>query len=119
LVGEALKQIARQDTTLEDLLQTSHTARGVYSRHLERHWRNLQSNPELACAFQKIVLANSPVEFNSQLNQSMAVKLNDLGLVKLSSNNATPVTSYTASIFAIASKITYECNTQLRATLIK
>jgi len=90
LVGEALKQIARQDTTLEDLLQTSHTARGVYGRHLERHWRNLQSNPELACAFQKIVLANSPVEFNSQLNQSMAVKLNDLGLVKLSRNNAIP-----------------------------
>ncbi len=90
LVGEALKQIAQQDTTLEELLQTSHTARGVYSRHLERHWRNLQSNPKLACAFQKIVLANTPVEFNSQLNQSMAVKLNDLGLVKLSSNNAIP-----------------------------
>ncbi|MBD1935599.1 MULTISPECIES: AAA-like domain-containing protein [Cyanophyceae] len=90
LVGEALKQIAQQYTTLEELLQTSHTARGVYSRHLERHWRNLQSNPELACAFQKIVLANSPVEFNSQLNQSMAVKLNDLGLVKLLSNNAIP-----------------------------
>jgi len=90
LVGEALKQIAQQDTTLEELLQTSHTARGVYSRHLERHWRNLQSNPELACAFQKIVLANTPVEFNSQLNQSMAVKLNDLGLVKLSRNNAIP-----------------------------
>ena len=90
LVGEALKQIAQQDITLEELLQTSHTARGVYSRHLERHWRNLQSHPELACAFQKIVLANSPVEFNSQLNQSMIVKLNDLGLVKLSSNNAIP-----------------------------
>ena len=90
LVGEALKQIAQQYTTLEELLRTSHTARGVYNRHLERHWRNLQSNSELACAFQKIVLANSPVEFNSQLNQSMAVKLNDLGLVKLSSNNAIP-----------------------------
>ncbi|MDF5729776.1 MAG: AAA-like domain-containing protein [Rhizonema sp. PD38] len=90
LVGEALKQIAQQDTTLEFVLQTSHTARGIYSRHLERHWRNLQSNSELDCAFQKIVCANSPVEFGSQLNQRMAMKLNDLGLVKLSSNSAIP-----------------------------
>ncbi|MBD1889478.1 AAA-like domain-containing protein [Coleofasciculus sp. FACHB-SPT9] len=90
LVGKAIEHIAQQDTTLGGLLQTSPTAQGVYSRHLERHWRNLQSNPELACAFQKIVLANSPVEFNSELNQSMAVKLNDLGLVKLSSNSAIP-----------------------------
>jgi hypothetical protein len=50
----------------------------------------LQSNSELARAFEKIVLANYPVEFNSQLNQSMAIKLNDLGLVKLSSNSVMP-----------------------------
>lgn len=88
LVREAIEHIAQQDTTLEELLQTSHTAWGIYSRHLERHWRNLQSNPELAGAFQKIVMADSPVEFNSQLNQSMVVKLNDLGLVKLLNNCA-------------------------------
>jgi AAA-like domain len=86
LVEEAIKHIAQQDITLEKLLQTSHTAWGIYSRHLERHWKNLQSNPELAGAFQKIVLADSPVEFNSQLNQNMVVKLNDLGLVKLLNN---------------------------------
>lgn len=90
LVGEAFKQIAQQDTTFEEVLQTSHTAWGIYSRHLERHWRNLQSNSELARAFEKIVLANSSVEFNSQLNQSMAMKLNDLGLVKLSNNSVMP-----------------------------
>jgi AAA-like domain len=88
LVGKAIEHIAQQDTTLEELLQTSHTAGGIYSRHLERHWRNLLSNPELAGAFQKIVLADSPVEFNSHLNQSMVVKLNDLGLVKLLNNCA-------------------------------
>ncbi|BAY42389.1 hypothetical protein NIES2111_68120 (plasmid) [Nostoc sp. NIES-2111] len=90
LVAEALNQIRQQDITVEEVLQTSHTAWGIYSRHLERHWRNLQSNSELACAFKKIVLANSPVEFNSELNQSIAIKLNDLGLVKLSSNSVTP-----------------------------
>ncbi|MFB2971665.1 AAA-like domain-containing protein [Aerosakkonema sp. BLCC-F183] len=90
LVAEALKRIEQQDTTLDEVLQTSHTAWGIYSRHLERHWRNLQSNSELASAFEKIVLANSPVEFNSQLNQSMAMKLNDLGLVKLFSNSVMP-----------------------------
>ena len=90
LVAEALKQIGQQDTTLEEVLQTSHTAWGIYSRHLERHWRNLQSNSELTRAFQKIVLANSPVEFNFELNQSIAIKLNDLGLVKLSRNSVMP-----------------------------
>jgi hypothetical protein len=89
LVGEAIKHIAQQNTTLEELLQTSHTAWGIYSRHLERHWKNLQSNSELAGAFQQIVLADSPVEFNSHLNQNMAVKLHDLGLVKLLNNSAT------------------------------
>lgn len=87
LVGDAIEHIAQQDTTFEELLQTSHTAWGIYSRHLERHWRKLQSNPELAAAFQQIVLADSPVEFNSQLNQNLAVKLNDLGLVKLLNNS--------------------------------
>jgi AAA-like domain len=90
LVGEALKQIAQQDATLSEVLQTSHTPWGIYSRHLERHGRNLQSNPELASAFQKIVQANSPVEFNAELNQTMAVKLNDLGLVKLLNNSVMP-----------------------------
>ncbi|MDM9380142.1 AAA-like domain-containing protein [Chlorogloeopsis sp. ULAP01] len=90
LVGEALKQIEQQNTTLEAVLQTSYTVWGIYSRHLERHWRNLQSNAELARAFEKIVLANTPVEFSSELNQSMAIKLNDLGLVKLSRNSVMP-----------------------------
>ncbi|NJK66101.1 MAG: hypothetical protein HC789_04675 [Microcoleus sp. CSU_2_2] len=89
LVADAIEHLAQQDTTLEELLQTSHTAWGIYSRHLERHWRNLQSNSELACAFQQIVLADSPVEFNSHLNQNVVVKLNDLGLVKLFNNSAT------------------------------
>lgn len=89
LAGEALKHIAQQDTTFEEFLRTSHTAGGIYSRHLERHWRNLQSNPELAAAFKQIVTTDSSVKFNSNLNQNMAVKLNDLGMVKLLNNSAT------------------------------
>ncbi|NJK69146.1 MAG: hypothetical protein HC849_32300 [Oscillatoriales cyanobacterium RU_3_3] len=89
LVADAIEHLAKQDTTLEALLQTSHTVCGIYSRHLERHWRNLQSHPELAAAFQQIVLADCPVEFNSQLNQNTAMKLNDVGLVKLLNNSAT------------------------------
>jgi AAA-like domain len=90
LVSEAIEHIAQQNQTLEELLETSHTAWGIYSRHLERHWRNLQSNAELAGAFQKVILTDSPVELNSELNQNMAVKLNDLGLVKLLNNSAVP-----------------------------
>lgn len=90
LVGKALKQMVGQDATVEEVLQTSHTAWGIYSRHLERHWKNLQSNLELATTFDRIVQADSPVEYNSQLNPSMVVKLNDLGLVKLSNSSLMP-----------------------------
>lgn len=90
LVGKALKQMVRQDTTLEEVLQTSHTAWGIYSRHLERHWKNLQSNLELATTFNRIVQAGSPVEYSSQMNPSIVVKLNDLGLVKLSNSSLMP-----------------------------
>ncbi|WP_375513740.1 AAA-like domain-containing protein [uncultured Nostoc sp.] len=90
LVNEAFKKVAQLGMTFEELLQISHKTWGIYYYHLERHWRNLQSNPELADAFQKIVLASTAVEFHSGLNQSIIVKLNDLGLVKLLSNGVIP-----------------------------
>jgi hypothetical protein len=90
LVKAALEQVRRQDMTLEQLLQTAPTAFGIYRDHLERHWRNLQFNSPMATALKKIVMADTPVAFNSELNLDMAVPLDDLGLVTLQSNGATP-----------------------------
>ncbi len=90
LIKQAIQVVSRQDMTLESLLQSAPTASGIYRNHLERHWRYLQTNAALATAFKTIVLANSPVEFNSNLNLDDAVKLYDFGLVELLNNSAAP-----------------------------
>jgi hypothetical protein len=90
LVKKALEQVKRQDMTLEQLLQSAPTISGIYRDHLGRHWRNLQHDSQLAQVFKKVVTANAPVELNSDLNPDIAVKLDDLGLVKLQSNGVMP-----------------------------
>ncbi|WP_414583836.1 AAA-like domain-containing protein [Scytonema sp. PCC 10023] len=88
LVGEALKQLTQESKSLEEVLQTAPTAWGMYRYHLQKHCQNLSANSQLAAAFNKVVLADTPIEFDSLLNQDTAVKLNDLGLVKLSHKSA-------------------------------
>ncbi|BAZ13423.1 hypothetical protein NIES4071_52620 [Calothrix sp. NIES-4071] len=90
LVGEALRQLAQENMSLEEVLQTAPTAWGIYRYHLQKHCQNILVNSQLAAAFNKVVLADTPVEFDSRLNQDTAVKLNDLGLVKLSPTSAIP-----------------------------
>ncbi len=85
LTTKAIQVVSRQEMTLEILLQSAPTASGIFRNHLERHWRYLQANLPLLSAFKTIVLADSPVEFNSNLNLDDAVKLYDFGLVKLQS----------------------------------
>ncbi|WP_414588966.1 AAA-like domain-containing protein [Scytonema sp. PCC 10023] len=90
LVVKALQIIAGQEMSLEQLLQTAPTASSIYRNYLERLWQQLQSNLQLNQAFQMIMLADAPLEFNSQLNLDDAVKLYDLGLVELQNNHAMP-----------------------------
>ncbi|MGI2904552.1 AAA-like domain-containing protein [Tolypothrix sp. VBCCA 56010] len=88
LVTKALQVVSGQEMTLESLLQSAPTASGIFRNHLERHWRYLQANLPVLTAFKTIVLADSPVEFNSNFNLDDAVKLDDLGLVELQNNSA-------------------------------
>lgn len=90
LIKQAIQVVSRQDMTLEILLQSAPTASGIFRNHLERHWRYLQANTALLSAFKTIVLADSPVEFNCNLNLDDAVKLYDFGLVELLNNSAAP-----------------------------
>ncbi len=90
LTTQAIQVVSRQDLTLESLLQSAPTASGIYRNHLERQWRYLQANAALLSAFKTIVLADSSVEFNSNLNLDDAVKLSDFGLVELLNNSAVP-----------------------------
>ncbi len=86
LVRVALYRIARQDTTLDVLLQTAPTEAGPYSDHLRRHLWNLEQRPELAAAIKKVVATNSPV----RLDSIQAFKLLSMGLVHLQGNDVTP-----------------------------
>lgn len=79
LIRTAFYYIARQELTLEELLQTAASDTGIYSRHLQQHWWHLQQNPELARAFKQVLQAKAPVE----LGKVEAFKLTSMGLVTI------------------------------------
>ena len=82
LVRLALYHIAQQDLTLQQLLKEAPTDAGIYREHLGRHLWNLQQHPELAQAFEQVIVSEHPVELKSML----AFKLNGMGLVNLQSD---------------------------------
>ncbi|MBD1896069.1 AAA-like domain-containing protein [Coleofasciculus sp. FACHB-129] len=86
LVRLALYHIAQQTITLDQLLETAPTEAGLYDDHLRRHLWNLQQHPELADAFAKVVMADTPIELESV----PAFKLHSMGLVQLQGNYVTP-----------------------------
>jgi predicted acylesterase/phospholipase RssA len=90
LVSTALKQVVQQHMTLEQLLQSVFSEVGIYRDHLRRHWKNLQRDSQLATAFKKIVIANTGMGLNSELNRDIAVQLNDLGLVSFQNDSVIP-----------------------------
>ena len=82
LVRLALYHIAQQDLTLQQLLEEAPTDAGIYREHLGRNLWNLQQHPELAQAFEQVIVSEHPVELKSML----AFKLNGMGLVNLQSD---------------------------------
>ena len=86
LVRLTMYRIARQDVTLEQLVEEGATEAGIYSDHLRRHLWNLEKYPELIVAMREVVADSIPV----RLPSVQAFKLNSMGLVKLQGNNCTP-----------------------------
>lgn len=86
LVRLALYNIARNEMTLQELLEIAPTDAGLYSDHLRRHLWNLEQHPLLAAAIKKVVDADSPV----QLESMQGFKLHSMGLVNLQGNQVTP-----------------------------
>ncbi|MEG4288067.1 AAA-like domain-containing protein [Microcoleus sp. C2C3] len=82
LVRLAMYRIARQDVTLNQLLNSATTEAGIYSDHLRRHLWNLEKYPELIEAMREVSSVSKPVRLRSEL----AFKLNSMGLVKLEGN---------------------------------
>lgn len=83
LVRVALYRIAKQEMTLEHLLQVAPTEAGPYGDHLRRHLWNLEQYPELAAAIKKVVTTTAPV----RVEAVQAFKLESMGLVRLTGND--------------------------------
>lgn len=86
LIRLALYHLARQEVTLQQLLQDAPTHAGVYSDHLRRCLGNLKQQPELASTLKQIMTAQSPI----QLESVAAYQLDSMGLVRLNGNQVIP-----------------------------
>ena len=82
LLRLAMYRMARQDVTLNQLLNSATTEAGIYSDHLRRHLWNLEKYPELIEAMREVSSVSTPV----RLRLEFAFKLNSMGLVKLEGN---------------------------------
>lgn len=83
LIRLALYHVAKQDLTLSQLLKEAPTDAGIFGEHLRRHLWNLQQHPDLAKAFEQVVMSEVPIALKSML----AFKLNGMGLINLQGNN--------------------------------
>jgi serine/threonine-protein kinase len=86
LVRVALYNLARQDMTLAELLETAPTEAGPYGDHLRRHLWNLEQCPDLMEAVKYMVASTAPV----RLESVQAFQLHSMGLVNLEGNDVTP-----------------------------
>lgn len=86
LLRLAMYAIARQDVTLDTVLQEAPTEAGLYSDHLRRHLWNLEKHPQLMEAMREVAISSNPV----RLPTVQAFKLNSMGLVRLCGNDVTP-----------------------------
>jgi hypothetical protein len=86
LVRKALYHLNASNLSLEDILQNAATNVGIYGKHLQSHWANLQNYSELKAALKEVVSAPSVVK----LEQVLEFKLLSTGLVKQNQHGITP-----------------------------
>jgi hypothetical protein len=82
----AFYHLSREEISFEQLLNEFSDSTGIYANHLQRHWMNLQQQPELLLALNAIINTDQCVK----LEPTLAYKLNSLGLIELSANSAKP-----------------------------
>ncbi|MFG6094127.1 AAA-like domain-containing protein [Leptothoe sp. ISB3NOV94-8A] len=87
LIRKALYHLRRDDLSINALTETAATEAGIYSDHLRRHLYVLQDYPQLAEAFRQVVTKRRPVDIDAE----SSFKLESMGLVTLSGNQASPL----------------------------
>jgi serine/threonine-protein kinase len=86
LVDHALKLIAKQSITLEEILAKATTLEGIYKEHLLELWNILQNNPPLKEVYKKVVTESVP----ASVKPDLLFQLQSMGLVRVNGDFATP-----------------------------
>ena len=86
LVRVALYAVARQETTLVNLLEIAPTEAGPYGDHLRRHLWNLEQRGEMAEATKRVMASKYP----ERLEPIQAFQLHSMGIVHLQGNEVVP-----------------------------
>lgn len=84
LITLALYHLCQGNMTLEELLRTAATPKGIYGQHLRELLTLLIAEPQLLSAMQQVMMAPEKIE----LDAIAAYKLESMGLVKLDGNKA-------------------------------
>jgi hypothetical protein len=84
LVRLALYELARQQVSIEKLLQEAALESGIYSNLLRDHLLALQKNPDLGEAMRQLIMADN----STKLDSLAAYKLESTGLVNLTGDSA-------------------------------
>ncbi|MBE7386128.1 MAG: AAA-like domain-containing protein [Leptolyngbya sp. SIO1E4] len=86
LIRLALYALARDGISLEQLTEEAPTQSGIYSDHLRELLAALHPHPDLQTAFSTVISTSDPVT----LDPITAYRLESLGLISLTKNQATP-----------------------------
>lgn len=87
LVNIAFYYLNRGEITFDELLETASSTTGIYNYHLQRHWVNLEENPDLLLALSSVINSAEPVS----LEPIVEYKLSSMGLIKQVGNKAVPI----------------------------
>jgi hypothetical protein len=86
LLSKAFYHLVNHNTDLAEIVQQAATETSIYSDYLRSYLITLYQNPELAQAYQQVVVSPEPIFLESLT----AYKLESMGLIKLHGNEASP-----------------------------
>ncbi|MBR8831879.1 MAG: hypothetical protein N5P05_002138 [Chroococcopsis gigantea SAG 12.99] len=86
LVHLALYHWAIGQTSLQELLETGSSGRGIYDNYLQRHWGVLEGQPQLLDTLQQVLASGEPLT----VDRFIAYKLTSMGLVKGNAQEISP-----------------------------
>ena len=87
LISIAFYYLNRGEITIDELLETASSTTGVYNYHLQRHWVNLEENPDLLLALNSLIQSTESVS----LEPIVEYKLSSMGLIKQIGNKVIPI----------------------------